>query len=67
MKELSNKNKSYEAPQITAVTFKVEQGFATSGLTSLFVHQQQEDFEDVTFSRDGYGSAAETGYFDTWE
>lgn len=35
MKELSNKNKSYEAPQLTVVTFKVEQGFAESTFSSL--------------------------------
>ena len=64
MKKTTNKNKTYEAPQLTAVTFKVEQGFATSGLSSLFTHQQDDYAEDVTtFSRDGYGSAAEQSWF----
>ena len=58
MKKTTNKNKTYEAPQLTAVTFKVEQGFATSGFSSLFIHQQDGYAEEATtFGRSGYGDA----------
>ncbi len=32
MKKTTNKKKTYEAPQLTAVTFKVERGYANSTL-----------------------------------
>ena len=64
MKKTTNKNKTYEAPQLTAVTFKVEQGFATSGFSSLFTHQQDEA---TTFGRSGYGDATvENGNQQSW-
>ena len=33
MKDLPNEKKTYKSPQLTAVTFKVEQGFAFSQFT----------------------------------
>ena len=69
MKKTTNKNRTYEAPQLIAVTFKVEQGFATSGMRSLFTHHDDVLNEDVntTFGRTGYGTAEGESYFTTWD
>ncbi len=55
------KNKPYESPQLTAVTFKVEEGFAVSGDTRLFFTFQtvNDEYEETTFGRKTYGDAAE--------
>ena len=54
MKKTTNKNKTYEAPQLTVVSFKVEQGFAGSG--SYFTHKKEFGQEvGTTFDRTGYG------------
>ena len=71
MKDSTNEKKTYEPPQLTVVSFKVEQGFATSGMSSLFVHSDEEDeFEqdvNTTFGRTGYGSATnENGNQQSW-
>lgn len=67
MKKTTNKNRTYEAPQLTAVTFKVEQGFATSGFSSPFVHQQDYSEAVTTFGRSGYGDATvENGNQQSW-
>lgn len=65
----TTEKKSYEAPQLTVVTFKVEQGFAESGVASIFMHHDDVLDQEVntTFGRSGYGSATEEGYFGTWE
>ena len=68
MKKTTNKNRTYEAPQWTVVSFKVEQGFATSGTPSLFVHRDEFDQDvNTTFGRTGYGTAEGESYFTTWE
>lgn len=62
------KNKPYEAPQLTAVTFKVEAGFSASGdMRSLFTFQNVNDeYEETTFGRSGYGNAAENDHQQSW-
>ena len=60
MKKTTNKNKTYEAPQLTAVTFKVERGYAFSDLNSSFIHQDaNQHVENTTFGRSTYGEATE--------
>lgn len=62
------KNKPYESPQLTAVSFKVEAGFtASAGMRSLFTFQKPNDeYEATTFGRSGYGNAAENGNQQSW-
>lgn len=56
MKKTTIKNKPYESPQLTAVTFKVEEGFSGSDMRSLFTIQTVNDeYEATTFGRTGYG------------
>ena len=64
----NQEKKEYQPPRLTVVTFKMEQGFATSGVASYFMHLDEFDQEvGTTFGRNGYGSATEEGYFGTWE
>lgn len=52
--------KTYETPQLTVVSFKVERGFALSGVASYFTHLDEYDQEvGTTFGRSSYGSATE--------
>ena len=68
MKKTTIKNKPYESPQLTAVTFKVEAGFTASNeMNSLFTIQTLNDeYEATTFSRNTYGDAAEQSNTGTW-
>ena len=60
------KNKVYDAPALTVVTFKMEQGFATSGMRTLFVHRDEFDQDvNTTFGRTGYGQESESNQ-QTW-
>lgn len=45
MNNLSKDKKPYEAPQLTVVTFKVERGYATSGVPSslMFWENSEQD------------------------
>lgn len=52
MKDKEQK-KEYEAPVLTAVSFKVEQGFATSGLLSLFSSNPEWGDESIEDRQDG--------------
>lgn len=68
MKDSPNEKKTYAPPQLTVVTFKMEQGFATSGMRTLFVHRDEFDQDvNTTFGRTGYGSATnENGNQQSW-
>ncbi len=60
MKDSPNEKKNYEAPLLTVVTFKVEKGYAESGIASYFMHLNEYDQEvGTTFGRSSYGSATE--------
>ena len=69
MKDSPNEKKTYAPPQLTVVSFKVEQGFttsATSGMRSLFVHRNELDQDvNTTFGRTGYGRESESNQ-QTW-
>lgn len=56
MKKISNKH--YEAPQLSVDTFKVEEGFALSGVTSRFFYHEYNGDDDAYFGRDDYGTAS---------
>ena len=56
----TTEKKTYETPQLTVVSFKVERGFALSGVASYFTHLDEYDQEvGTTFGRSSYGSATE--------
>ena len=70
MKDLTNEKRLYEPPLLTVVSFKVEQGFAASDMSSLFVHSDEDELDqdvNTTFGRTGYGSATnENGNQQSW-
>ena len=57
----TTEKKSYEAPQLTVVSFKVEHGYTTSCHASIFMHHDDVLDQEVntTFGRSSYGSATE--------
>ena len=46
MNNPSKDKKKYEAPHLTVVSFKTEQGYAASGLRSLALSGDQPDYGD---------------------
>lgn len=63
----TNKKKIYEAPGLTAVTFKTEKGYAESGVRTLFVHHEESEEVNTTFGRSSYGEAtAESNTQQSW-
>ena len=62
MKNLSNeKKRAYEAPQLTAVTFKVEQGFAFSQFT--IGRPPIDEIEDAIYGMQDYEVENEQHWF----
>lgn len=55
MKELSNKKKTYETPQLTVVSFKVERGYAESMTFSAILSGSMDaDNGDMEAARNDY-------------
>ena len=53
-----NEKKLYEAPALTAVTFKAEKGYASSNpLSMIAISSIIQSGQSSAVSRDGYGTA----------
>ncbi len=56
MNRLTKDKRPYEAPQLTVVSFKMERGFAESGLAKFFLVNQYNQESNTIESREDDGS-----------
>ena len=59
----NQEKKDYHPPRLAVVTFKVEQGFAESGVASYFNFTHLDEYDQevgTTFGRTGYGQESES-------
>ena len=63
MNSLSKDKKQYEAPQLTVVSFKVERGYAASGVLSLFSSEPDYGDEALEDRQDGGNWGGTDGWF----
>ena len=52
---MNRKEKKYEAPQLTSVTFKIERGYALSMSFTALANNHDDENELMEAERQGYG------------